>query len=323
MFGFRYHKAVPTAYVMQFRNGQAVKEGTGLSFLYFAPLSTIVSIPVGSTDLPFIFTETTADFQAVTVQGQLTYRIEKPAQLAALMDFSVGPGGQYVSEDPDKLSERLVGIVQELTRDVIRRTPLKEALTIGGRVATGVLDGLRASPSIAMCGLEILGLAVTSIQPTAEMARALEAEMREELQRDADRAIYVRRNAAVEEERKIRENELKTEIAVEEKKKEIRETQMQAEIAVEERRRTLIEKRAENERREADTRAYALDAVLKPVRDVDWKTLMAVAPGVVDPKLMIALAFREMAENAQKIGELNISPDLLSQLIGTGHGKKG
>jgi len=30
---------------------------------------------------------------------------------------------------------------------------------------------------------------------------------------------------------------------------------------------------------------------------------------------MIALAFQEMASNAQKIGELNISPDLLRSLI--------
>jgi hypothetical protein len=35
-----------------------------------------------------------------------------------------------------------------------------------------------------------------------------------------------------------------------------------------------------------------------------------------DPKLMIALAFRELAENATKIGELNMTPDLLQSLIG-------
>ena len=34
-----------------------------------------------------------------------------------------------------------------------------------------------------------------------------------------------------------------------------------------------------------------------------------------DPKMMIALAFQEMASNAQKIGELNISPDLLQSLL--------
>jgi hypothetical protein len=32
---------------------------------------------------------------------------------------------------------------------------------------------------------------------------------------------------------------------------------------------------------------------------------------------MIAMAFQEMAENAQKIGELNVSPDLLKSLIRT------
>jgi hypothetical protein len=32
---------------------------------------------------------------------------------------------------------------------------------------------------------------------------------------------------------------------------------------------------------------------------------------------MVALAFQEMAENAQKIGELNVSPDLLKSLVGT------
>jgi hypothetical protein len=31
---------------------------------------------------------------------------------------------------------------------------------------------------------------------------------------------------------------------------------------------------------------------------------------------MIAMAFQELAGNAQKIGELNISPDLLQGLIG-------
>jgi hypothetical protein len=34
----------------------------------------------------------------------------------------------------------------------------------------------------------------------------------------------------------------------------------------------------------------------------------------VDARAMIAMAFQEMAENAQKIGEINISPDLLTAL---------
>jgi hypothetical protein len=36
-----------------------------------------------------------------------------------------------------------------------------------------------------------------------------------------------------------------------------------------------------------------------------------------DPGTMIAVAFRELAENAARIGELNISPDLLRALVPT------
>jgi hypothetical protein len=58
-----------------------------------------------------------------------------------------------------------------------------------------------------------------------------------------------------------------------------------------------------------------LNATLEPLRGVDWRTLMAVSAGTTDPKLMIALAFRELAENAAKIGELNVTPDLLRTLL--------
>src|SRR2546430_12747622 len=50
----------------------------------------------------------------------------------------------------------------------------------------------------------------------------------------------------------------------------------------------------------------SLEATLKHVRDIDWRTLMTLSPHGGDPKMMIALAFQEMASNAQKIGELNI-----------------
>jgi hypothetical protein len=166
-----------------------------------------------------------------------------------------------------------------------------------------------------MLGVTILGLAVVAIKPTPEIGRALEAEAREALQRQSDEAIYARRNAAVEQERRIKESELETEVAVQEKQRQIRETRMAADIAVEQQRSELAVKKSENERVEADARAYALQATLQPVRDIDWRTLLAVSAGGTDPKLMIALAFREMAENAGKIGSLTVTPDLLSQLM--------
>lgn len=317
MLGIRFMKAAPTTYVLQFRNGRVRREGLGLAFFYYAAASTIVTVPLESADVPFAFQESTADFQSVTIQGQLTYRVVDPKNLAALLDFSIGPAAKLRSDDYRKLPERLVHTTQTLMRAETQKLSLRDALTRSGALSAAVLAGLKSSAAVAQLGVEMLNLSLLSIRPTPEMAKALEAEAREELQRRSDEAIYARRNNAVEQERRIKESELNTEIAVEEKRRQIRETQLAADIAIEERRAGLMEKRVENDRKEADSRAYALEATLKPVRDVDWRTLMTMSRNGGDPGTMIALAFQELASNAQKIGELNISPDLLRSLLVT------
>lgn len=310
-------KVPPTTYVLQYKHGTIRRQGAGLSFIYYVPTSTIVVIPMASADVPFVFQESTADFQSVTIQGQLTYRVADPIRLASLLDFSVDIRHAYNSEDPRKLPERLIHTLHTLTRAITQRLVLKDALVSSDSIVAEALAGLRESEAVSDLGIEILSLSILSIRPTPETGRALEAEAREELQRRADEAIYARRNAGVEQERLIKESELNTEIAVEEKKRQIRETQMAAEIAVEEQRAQLIDRRVANERKDADSRAYTLTQTLKPVRDLNWKTLMMLGGKNADPKAMIALAFQEMAENAQKIGELNVSPDLLRSLVGT------
>lgn len=312
-----FMKVPPTTYVLQYKHGEIKREGSGLSFIYYAPTSTIVAIPMASADVPFVFQESTGDFQSVTIQGQLTYRVAEPKRLASLLDFSVDNRRAYYSDDPRKLPDRLIHTLQTLTRAITQRLTLKDALVSSDSVVAEALAKLRKSEAVSSLGVEILSLSILGIQPTPETGRALEAEAREALHRRADEAIYARRNAAVEQERLIKESELNTEIAVEGKKREIRETQMAAEIAVEEQRAQLIDRRVENERKDADSRAYTLTETLKPVRDLDWKTLMMLGGKNTDSKTMIALAFQEMAENAQKIGELNVSPDLLRSLIGT------
>ena len=309
-----FMKVPPTTYVMQYRYGKIKREGAGLSFFYYGPTSTIVAVPIASTGVPFVFQEATADFQTVNIQGQFTYRVANPKQLAALLDFSVDNRRAYTSDDPRTMPERLVHTLQTLTRSITQRLTLKEALVSSDAIVEEVLAKFRDSEPVAKLGIEILSLSILAVKPTPETSRALEAEAREALQRRADEAIYARRNAAVEQERLIKESELNTEIAIEEKKRQIRETQMAAEIAVEEQRAKLIGHRVENERKDADSKAYALTETLKPLRGLDWKTLMMLSGQTADAKSLIALAFQEMAENAQKIGELNISPDLLASL---------
>lgn len=195
-----------------------------------------------------------------------------------------------------------------------------------------ILEGLKNSSAINLLGIEILSANILSIQATPEMARALETETREKLQQDADHAIYERRNFAVEQERKIKESELNTEIAVEEKQKQIaekkmesdvqkaendrklREMKLSADIVIENQRKVLIEQKATNLRKEAETQGYVTETTLKPYKDIDWKTLTALHNNS-DPSYNISLAFRQLAENAEKIGNLNISPDLLETIL--------
>jgi hypothetical protein len=241
--------------------------------------------------------------------------VADPRKVASFLDFSIGSKAQYLADGPLKLQERLVKEAQVAARAVTQRMTLPEVLISATAIGAEVSEALKTSESITSLGVEIMSVAVISIKPTPEMAKALEAGAREALQRKSDEAIYARRNAAVEQERRIKESELNTELAVEEKKRQIREAQMAAEIAIEEQRALLMDQKVANEKKDADSRAYAMEVTAKAIETMDWKKLMLISPGGFDAGQVIALAFQELAGNAQKIGELNISPDLLQGLM--------
>jgi regulator of protease activity HflC (stomatin/prohibitin superfamily) len=318
MFGIGYCKAGPTDYVLHYSSGKVAHEGVGLSFFYFGPASSIVSVPMASVNIPFVFNEATADFQTVTVQGQMTFRIVDAKKAAGMLDFSVDAAGRRTGDALQKLPERLVYGLQTLIRAEIQTLPLRDALVHGDALAASVVKQLRASAEVTQLGVEILNLAILSLKPTPEMAKALEAAAREELNRNADEAVYTRRNAAIEQERRLKENELATELAVQSRQREIRERELEGEIGLERQRAALTDQKTENERKEADSRAYSLKAVIAPVQNLDWRVLMMLNSQGGDARNTIAMAFQELATNAQKIGELNVSPDLLRTLIGSG-----
>jgi len=334
MFGFQYIKVTPTQYVLYYRGGKLKKSGAGLAFFYFKPSASIVVVPIGSADVPFIFNEISADFQAITIQGQLTYRVQDAQRVASLLNYTVdGRPMQYVSEDPQKMPQRLINLLQVLVRAEVQKLPLKNAIHATDAVATAVMSKLSSGNELALLGVEVLGLAIQAIRPVPEMSRALEAEAREEMLRRADQAIYDRRNSAVEQERKIKENELNTEIAVEDKKRQIRETKVEAdlaveakeqqvrkakmegEIAIENDRKQFVAAQMENAKAEADVQAYAVEAALKPLQNLDPAVLQALAVQNTDPRLMASLALKEIAQNAGKIGNLNLSPELFELLM--------
>ncbi|MEA3492621.1 MAG: SPFH domain-containing protein [Campylobacterota bacterium] len=338
MLGIKYIKVPPTNYLIKYNNGHIAKEGVGLSFFYYAPTTTIVSIPIGSVDAPFIFEEVTSDFQSISIQGQITYKIKDAKNIAALLDFSLDSIRQtYQSEDPEKLSQRVINQVQVVTKKEIQKLTLQSTLTSIDETVEKINESMVKSKEMNALGIEILSFSLLAIRPTPETSRALEAETREELLKKADEALHTRRNAAIEQERIIKENELNTEIAVENKKREIQETKMEAKkviqekeyelkelaisskITLEESNSNLVELKVKNAKKESDAKAYAVEALMKSVSTVDPKTLQAITSSNMSSEQLIAHAFQDIADNSEKIGQLNITPDLLKELMNRDH----
>lgn len=333
MFGFRFIKFDTTFYVILYKKGKIKKTGNGLSFFYYAPHASLVAIPMGSKDIPFIFHVTTSDYQTVSIQGQILYKIEDPQKLAENLNFTVDARGVYKSDDPEKLNQRLINEAQTAARTHLQNLEMREALCTAKEIEQKIMDELANSKAVHLLGVTPLSVNVLALKPTPEMSKALETATREALQQEADEAIFKRRQFAVEQEQKIKESELNTEIAVEQKKKQIAEKRMEterleednkkqlreikiaADIAIEEKRQGLIQMQCENNKKEADSKSYALRSLLEPYKAMDWKTLMAIAGNGQDAGANIAVAFRELAERAEKIGNLSLTPELLEALV--------
>ena len=341
-----YIKFSPNQYVLRYKKGQLVAQGTGLSFFFWERNTSACAIPVSGTDIDFMFEESTQDFQTVTVQGQLTCRITDYEKAAAALDFTVNlRNGSYTDQPIEKLSKRMVNLAHVQIKSHIGAMGLTEAIQASRTLADQVLMEMVQSEECAEMGVSVTGFSILKIRANPETARALEAKTREDILRESDDAIYVRRNASIEQERKVKENELNTQICVEEKKKAIKETELQtkrlelegegelqkievrstteqeqmrldAAIALERKRQELTDLRLANAKKEADAESYRISAIMDAYNKLSADVLVALATMSMEPEKIIAQAFHQLAANPGKIGTLNITPDLLESLKG-------
>jgi hypothetical protein len=225
--------------------------------------------------------------------------------------------------------------VEVIVQQAVQALELKQALRASALIARTAQKELAVQPEVAALGLEILGVSIMGVKPTPDIARALEAEARESNLKAADDAVYSRRMSAVQNERAIRENELDTEIAVEQKKRQIKETQMQAKAALmrkenelrteqmtsdvelESQRKGFVAGQAHNSRVLAEAEAHRVGAVMQALEKVDPRIVQSLAAVGMQPGQLIAQAFGGIAERAERIGQLNVSPDLLQTLMGS------
>ncbi|WP_272539843.1 SPFH domain-containing protein [Providencia sp. PROV197] len=337
MINFKYFKADSSTFVIQSVNGKVRKQGKGISFWYNADKTSIAALPLNAQEAPFIFNLQTADFQSLRVQGQISFQVKEPEKTADVLNFNLTKDGKgYSSEDPLKMSDRVVRAAQTVIQAKIQSTSLRDALLISRSLVTLVSQQLTEQSVINSLGIDILEVSIAAITPSPETLKALEAQARESILKEADDAIYARRKFSVEQERTIKEAELETDLSVQAKEQQIEEARLDnerkllreraeieqeelaAQVNAEEKRQELVALSVGNQRIQSDADAYAIESKMKAYSQLPVENLKALALAKMGPEQLMAMAFESLAQNAGKIGELNISPDLFGQLMKKG-----
>ena len=334
--GIKYRKFDPTEYVMKVKKGKVVQQGLGLSFFCNTMTESMMVIPATAFDTSFAFNDImTADFQCVSVQGDISYVITDYEKAAQMVDFSYKDKKEYalvLAEARQKMAKRIINLAKVHVAKLVSGKSVREAIVSADELAGTLKAGMKNDRTIQTFGLELISVSILGVLAQADTRKALEAATREEILKQQDDAIYKRRNAAIEQERIVRENELNTEIKVAEKTKEKREKEMemkrlvqvkQAEldarkladdIRLEEENCKLVDLQTENEKKKSDAKAYDSEAILKTFANVDKDVVKALVTSGMDSRALIARAFVEIGDKADKIGVLNVSPDLLESL---------
>ncbi|WP_261564469.1 SPFH domain-containing protein [Frankia gtarii] len=323
-------RGTPTGYIRHQRGAAVAHEGVGLVFWYRPRTAVISEVPVDDRELAVLFHARTADFQDVAVQATVTYRIADPVLAATRLDFGIDPElGTWREKPLDQLAGMINESAQEYASDLLARTSLTTALAEGVPVIRErVTDGLRGDARLIQTGVNVVGVRVVAVRPAPDVEKALRTPTREQIQTEADRATYGRRALAVEQERRIAENELqsKIELAVRAERlvtqeganeqRRMTEQAAAARIAAAaeaERAETAARSQAEKVRVEAAARAEAVRLVGQAEAEAEAARVASVTG--LDTSAMVALAVRDLADHLPAIGALTITPDVVTETV--------
>lgn len=266
-----------------------------------------------------MFHARTADFQDVTVQATVTYRVVDPALATTRIDFGVNPEtGAWNGVPLETLGGLLTELAQQPAVERLGGMTMREALAKGiGPVREQIAGALANDDRLLERGIAVTDIRVVAIRAEAELERAMQTETREQVQQDADRATFERRAVAVERERAIGENELQNQIELARREEELvgqrganerkRATEQAAADAIAtqakaHQRRVLAEADAETTRVMGDATAEAEAARYGTFRDVETAVILG-------------LAVQDLAKNLPNIDSLTITPDLLTPIL--------
>lgn len=303
MFGFRYIKSRPTDYMILYSGGRVRRQGVGLAGFVYMPFATAAAVPTDARDEIFAVEAMTADYQTITIQGLISFRIKDPAVAAKQQDFSIDlPTGAHRGEPMKQIVERLRAIAQTACRDALVRSTLDAALNKSDELSQIIVKGIGDDKRLAADGIAVDRVLVLALKPTPEIKKALEANLREQLLRQADAAMFERRRAATTDEHDLKLRE-------EANKRELAERALANEQALEAERRKVAEANAETKKAEATADAEASRIRLKP-----WTELGA--------SHIYAMAFKDWANRETTLTSLSLGADAMERLANQLSGAK-
>lgn len=326
----RHLRAEPNQYILHFSNGRLRRKGPGLAY-WFRPLSAaVMQLPVEDIETTFILNERSSDFQEVSVQVTLAYRISDPEKAAQRINFTLSMAHGSWLEKP---LERLAGMWCQWARHPVRMQvttmPVVEALRSGAKTIREALDSaLRANPETESMGLALVSVQVDQVAAMAEVEKALQVPVRESIQQKADEATFQRRALAVEKERAIKENELETEIELARRQEDLirreGDNQMLAVHQDSEQQKFSIE--SEAERKAIAARGSAQEARIRADGEAAAKRLLLETETEYEERrvqvwkeapssVILGFALQSFAEKVKTIQHLNLTPDLLGEVI--------
>ena len=315
----RHLQATPTTYVQRLKNGKVNKDGIGIRF-WFRQINTEVSeVPVDEQELPLLFHARTEDFQDVSVQATVTYRLAQPQRTVTRIDFSIDMAtGTWRSTPLEQLGGLLTELAQQHALGVLASMSLTAAMVDGPTVLRRTIgEGLGADQRLDDTGIDVVGVRVVAVRPAKDLELALQTPVAERLQQDADGARFERRAMAVEQERAISENELNSEIELAKRTEELVEQE-----GLNERKRIAeraeaskikIEAAARDSRISAAAKAESIEVVGAANAAAERASLEAYN-GISDGTIL-GLAVKDLAANMPNIDSLVVAPDMVTSLL--------
>lgn len=316
---FSRYQGAASDFIISMRAGTLTRSGAGQAFWFRSAGTALAQVPLIEREQTVLVKAVSSDQQDVNVQVSLTHRIADPLAAAQRFDFDLFPRSSSTEAlGAWQIGELVARIAHSVTIARIATMTLEEALDSGmNAVAEALNAATTGEERLVSTGVEICDVCVLSVRPDEAVESALRTPLLEQLQSEADRALYERRTLAVEQEQQISKTELASKLELERRRADLvaQEGQNARRQAEEKAAADLVEANASAERRNILSTAQAeeIAQVGAAKNEVEKARLDALAALGAD--VLKALALRDLAGNLPDVGQINITPDMLQGVL--------